>query len=129
MGKANGLSRRPDWQEGVDRDNEDRMLIKPEWVRRAETMIEEENLRERIKKAQEGDERIVKAVEELKKAGVKALKDKEWEIEDGVVLKKGRIYVPEGELRGEVIRLHYNTPVGGHRGRWKTTELVTRNYW
>ena len=72
---------------------------------------------------------MVKAVEELKKTGVKTLRDKEWEIEDGIVLKKGRIYVPEGELRGEVIRLHHDTPVGGHRGRWKTTELVTRNYW
>jgi len=37
--------------------------------------------------------------------------------------------MPEGELRGEVIQLHYDTPVGGHGGRWKTTELVTRNYW
>jgi len=37
--------------------------------------------------------------------------------------------VPEGELRGEVIQLHHNTPVGGHGGRWKTTKLVTRNYW
>jgi len=45
------------------------------------------------------------------------------------VLKEGRIYVLEGELKGEVIRLHHDTPVGGHRGRWKTTELVTRNYW
>jgi len=25
--------------------------------------------------------------------------------------------------------LHHDTPVGGHRGRWKITELVTRNYW
>jgi len=80
-----------------------RTLIKPKWVREVETMIEEENLRERIKKAQEGDEKVVKAVEELKKAGVKALRDEEWEIEDRVVLKKERIYVPEGELKGEVI--------------------------
>jgi len=72
---------------------------------------------------------VVKAVEELKKAGIKTLKDEEWEIEDGVVLKERRIYVPEGELRGEVVRLHHDTPVGGHGGRWKTTELVTRNYW
>jgi len=92
-------------------------------------MIEEENLRERIKKAQEGDKKVVKAVEELKKAGVKALRDEKWEIEDGVVLKKGRIYVLEGELRGEVIQLHHDTPVGEHGGRWKTTELVARNYW
>ena len=74
-------------------------------------------MRERIKMAQKEDERVVKAVEELKKAGVKMLRDEEWEIEDGVVLKERRIYIPEGELRGEIIRLHYNTPVGGHRGR------------
>jgi len=62
MGKADGLSRRPDWQEGIEKDNEDRTLIKPKWVRGAETMIKEGNLRERIRKAQEGDERVVKAV-------------------------------------------------------------------
>jgi len=72
---------------------------------------------------------VVKAVEELKRAGVKTLRDEEWEIEDGVVLKEGRIYVLEGELRGEIVQLHHDTPVGGHGGRWKTTELVTRNYW
>ena len=103
MGKADGLSRRPDWQEGVEKDNEDQMLIKPEWVRGAETIVKEGDLRERIKKAQEGDEKVVKAVEELKKTGVKMLRDEEWEIEDGVVLKEGRIYVSERELRGEVI--------------------------
>jgi len=92
-------------------------LIKPEWVREVETIVEEGNLRERIKKAQEGNERVVKAVEELKKAGVKMLRDKEWEIEDRVVLKEGRIYVPEEELKGEVIQLHHDTPVGGHGGR------------
>jgi len=129
MGKADGLSRRPDWQEGVKKDNEDQMLIKPEWVREAETIVEEGNLRERIKTVQKGDERVVKAVEELKKAGVKMLRDEEWEIEDSVVLKKRRIYMPEGELRREIIQLHHDTPVGGHRGRWKMTELVTRNYW
>ena len=126
MGKADGLNRRLDWQEGVERDNKDRTLIKPEWVRGAETIVEEGNLRERIKKAQEGDERVVKAIKKLKKAEVKTLKDEEWEIEDGVVLKEGRIYVLEGELRRKVIQLHHDTPVGGHRGRWKTTELVTK---
>jgi len=57
MGKANGLSRRPDWQEGVEKDNEDRTLVKPEWVRRVETLVEERNLKERIKRVQEGDKR------------------------------------------------------------------------
>ena len=103
MGKADRLSRRLDWQEGVEKDNEDRTLIRPEWVKGVEMVIEEGDLRKRIKKAQEGDKRVVKAVEELKKAGVKTLRDEEWEIEDGVVLKEGRIYIPEEELRGEII--------------------------
>jgi len=109
MGKADGLSRRPDWQEGMERDNKDRTLIKPEWVRGVETIVEEENLRERTKRAQEGNERVIKAVEELKKAGVKTLRDEEWEIEDGVVLKERRIYVLERELRREIIQLYHDT--------------------
>ena len=77
MEKADRLSRRLDWQEGVEKDNKDQKLIKPEWIRGTETMIEEGNLKERIKKVQEGDEKVVKAVEELKRAGIKTLKDKE----------------------------------------------------
>jgi len=129
MGKADRLSRRPDWQKEVEKNNKDQKLIKPEWVRRAEMIIKEENLRERIKRVQEGDEKVVKVVEEMKKARIKTLRDKEWEIEDRIVIKKRKIYILEEELRGEVIQLHHNTPVGGHGGRWKTIELVTRNYW
>jgi len=44
-------------------------------------------------------------------------------------MKEEKIYMPEGKLRGEIIQLHHDTPVGGHGGRWKTMELVTRNYW
>jgi len=77
---------------------------------------------------QKGNERVVKAVEELKKTEMKTLRDKEWTIEEEVVIKEGQIYMLERELRGEVIWLHYNTLVGEHSRRWKTTELVTRNY-
>jgi len=48
MEKADGLSRRPNWQEGVEKDNEDQKLIKPEWIREAKTIIEEGDLKERI---------------------------------------------------------------------------------
>jgi len=51
IGKADKLSRRPDWQEGVERDNKDQKLIKPEWVREAEMLVEEGDLKERIKRA------------------------------------------------------------------------------
>jgi len=30
MGKADSLSRRPDWEVGVEKDNEDETLVKPE---------------------------------------------------------------------------------------------------
>ena len=129
IGKADRLSRRPDWQKGVERNNEDQTLIKPEWIRGVEILVEEGNLKERIKRAQEGNKKIVKAVEELKRAGIKTLKDEEWRIEDGIVMKKRKIYMLEGKLRGEIIQLHHDTPVRGHGGRWKTMELVTRNYW
>jgi len=46
------------------------------------------------------------------------------------MLKEKKVYVPKDEkLRAEIIRLHYNAPMGGHGGQWKTTELVTRNFW
>jgi len=32
MGKVDSLSRRPDWQVGIDKDNEDRVLVKKEWL-------------------------------------------------------------------------------------------------
>jgi len=46
------------------------------------------------------------------------------------MLKKGKVYVLKDEkLRVEIIWLHHNVLITGHRGKWKTTELVTRNYW
>jgi len=33
------------------------------------------------------------------------------------------------ELRAEIIQLYYDVLTAGHGGRWKTVELVTRNYW
>jgi len=32
IGKANSLSRRLDWEIGVEKDNEDKTLVKPEWL-------------------------------------------------------------------------------------------------
>jgi len=45
------------------------------------------------------------------------------------VLKEGKVYIlKDEELRVEIIQLHHDVPVAGHRGKWKMTELVTRNY-
>ena len=40
----------------MDKDNKDRVLVKKEWLGRAEeTLIEENNLRDRIREVQEKD--------------------------------------------------------------------------
>jgi len=44
--------------------------------------------------------------------------------------KEGKVYVPKDDkLRAEIIRLHHNMPVGGHRRQWKMVKLVTCNFW
>ena len=90
----------------------------------------EEEIVKKIKEARDKDEEVIKVVEEMKKAGVKMLRDEEWQIEEGLVLKEERVYVPKDKkLRVEIIRLHHDTPIAGHGGQWKMVELVTRNYW
>jgi len=45
------------------------------------------------------------------------------------VLKERKVYVPKDEeLRVDVIQLHHDVLAARHEGRWKTVELVTRNY-
>ena len=71
IGKADSLSRKPDWKVGVERDNKNEMLVKPEWleVRRIEKMeiiIEGVDLLEEIRQSKIKDDEVVKAVEEMK---------------------------------------------------------------
>jgi len=56
MGKADGLSRRSDWKVGVEKDNENQVFIKDNWIRSLqEVVIEglEVELLEKNKKSQE----------------------------------------------------------------------------
>jgi len=133
MGKADRLSRRVDWKIGVDKDNENQVFIKDNWIHSMyEIVVEgpEEDLVEKIKKAQSKDKDVIKVVEEMKKMRVKELRGNKWKIEGDLVLKEGKVYVLKDEkLRAEVIWLHHDVLAAEHGGRWKTVELVTRNYW
>jgi len=97
------------------------MLIKPEWLeaRRMEMVkiiVEGVDLLKKVKQSKVKDDKVVKAVEEMKQAGVKMLRDKEWREVDSVMYKEEKVYVPrDDELRMEIIRLHHDMPVGGHR--------------
>jgi len=121
MGKADGLSRRADWKIGVDKDNENQILIKDNWIYSMyEVVVEgpEVDLVEKIKRARSKDEDVIRVVEEMKRAGVKELRGNKWKIEGDLVLKEEKVYVPKDEeLRAEVIRLHHDVLAAGHEGR------------
>ncbi len=83
-----------------------------------EQLIEgpEEEIVKRIKEVRDKDEEVIKVVEEIKKAGVKTLRDEEWQIEKGLVLKEVRVYVPKDKkLRVEIMQLYHDIPIAGHR--------------
>ena len=76
MEKADGLSSRLDWKVGVDKDNENQVVIKDNWLCRLEKVIIEGlevKILEKIKKARGKDEEVVRLVEKMKKAEVKAI--------------------------------------------------------
>ena len=76
MGKADGLSRQPDQKVGVEKDNENQIFIKDNWIRSLQEVVIERpevDILEKIKKAKSKDEDIVRIVEEMKKARVKKL--------------------------------------------------------
>ena len=82
MGKADSLSRRPDWEIGVEKDNENETLVKPEWleVRKTEVVeiiVDRVDLLEEVRKSEVKDNEVIKVVEEMKQVGVKMLRDEE----------------------------------------------------
>ena len=106
----------------MEKDNENQVMVKEEWleVRAMEQLIEgpDKGIIKKIKEARDKDEEVIKVAEEMKKAGVKTIRDKEWQIEEGLVLKEGRVYVLKDEkLRVEIIWLHHDTPIAGHGGQ------------
>jgi len=79
MEKADGLSRRPDWKVDIDKDNENQVFIKDNWIHSLqEVVIEgpEVEILEKIKKARSKDEDVVRVVEKMKKAKVKEMSSK-----------------------------------------------------
>jgi len=104
----------------VEKDNEERVLLKPEWLdaRMEEVIIEGVDILKKIRKSEAKDNEVIKVVEEMKKAEVKILRDGEWRKEDSIMLKEEKVYIPRDEvLRTEIIRLYYDISIGGHRGQ------------
>jgi len=123
MEQVDSLSRRADWAEGVERDNENQVILKKKWleikvIEKEQLLIEraEEEIIEKIKKSEAKDNKVVKVVEKMKKVGVKVLRNDGWQIEDKLVLEERKVYVSKNkQLRLEIICLYHDIPIVGHR--------------
>ena len=80
--------------------------------------MERVDLLEKVRKLKVKDNKVVKAVEEIKQAEVKILKDEKQREVDGIIYKEEKVYVSKDNiLRAEIIRLHYDILMGGHKGQ------------
>jgi hypothetical protein len=157
LNKADGLSRRIDHKEGVNDDNEDKIVLDPKKFFRAAAvgrgntsedpviartirtrttqaiqLVGNTELKEQIIKCQELDDEVASAIHEIKSNGPRSLGKglQEWNYEDGLILFRGKIYVPKNiGLRREVVRSCHDPIIMGHPGRFKTQEIVQRNFW
>ena len=54
----------------------------------------------------------------------------DWNSEQGLLLYRGKVYVPKDDaLRTEIVHIHHYLPPAEHPGQSKTLEMVTQNYW
>lgn len=138
MGKPDALSRRADHGTGRG-DNKDLTLLSPDLFRihalsGLDIVGEERDILREIRRSLRDDEQeeaVVKAAEKLRQDRTRGtVRSAEWSKMDGLLMFRGKIYVPKDrDLRRRIVEQHHDSRVAGHPGRWKTLELVTRNYW
>ena len=132
-------SRRSDHEEGVDRDNSGVTLLKPEFfaikaiAATHDTPVNDDKILRDVKLALLDDE-VTKSYNDLLESGPREFKKslEEWNYENGLLLYRGKVYIPKDkdeQLRRRIVQAHHDLPSAGHPGRWKTYELVSRNYW
>ena len=134
MEKVDSLSKRPDQKVGVERNNEDETLVKPEQLEvkkteEIEVIIERMDLLEKVRHLRVKDNEMVKIVEEIKQIGVKMLRNGKQKEINSIIYKKRKIYVPKNEkLRVEIIRLYHNILVGEYGGNGKQQNLSQETF-
>jgi transposase InsO family protein len=58
------------------------------------------------------------------------IKSAEWSESDGLLIFRGKIYVPnDRDLRRRIVEQHHDTRIARHAGRFKTLEIISCNYW
>jgi hypothetical protein len=102
-------------------------------IRATTAVIEERtSLHEDIQKAYQEESNIAEVIRQAKDNGPRSIKKgiQDWNFEDGLLLYRGRIYVPKQQwLRKEVVKSCHDPKAMGHPGQYQTIEIVQRNYW
>ena len=76
------------------------------------------------------EEPIAKAARELRHSTNGTVHFSEWLNINGLLWFRGKIYVSQSlDLRRQIVALCHDTHITDHPRRWKTLELVSRNYW
>src|SRR5258707_9269585 len=76
---------------------------------------------------QQSDQYGNPVVKALKALDVGELHSDEWMHVEGVVLYRGRVYIPDNpQLCHDLVHVHHSTIVIRHPGHWKMLELVSR---
>uniref|UniRef100_A0A670ILS5 Gypsy retrotransposon integrase-like protein 1 n=1 Tax=Podarcis muralis TaxID=64176 RepID=A0A670ILS5_PODMU len=81
---------------------------------------------EAVRRALQADPFAQSKMEEVRRG---TAKDDEFQIRDGLLTRKGALYVPGDDLRAKVLQQLHDAPSAGHFGKEKTTELVARDFW
>jgi len=137
MGKTDALSCCSDHGTGLE-DNDNMVLLTPNFftvqaLEGLEEAGEEQGILKDIRKEMqdgEKEEPVARAVRELQGSSARSMKSAEWSLSDGLLYFQGKIYVLDtSDLCHQIVVLSHDSRLAGHRGRWKTLELVSQNYW
>jgi len=73
---------------------------------------------------------VARAARELQGSSARSVKPVEWSLSDGLLYFRGKIYILDtSNFSCWIVVLSHDSRLAGHSGRWKTLELVSRNYW
>jgi hypothetical protein len=138
--KADGLSRRPDYKEGIASKNAKHVLLTPKKFLLKPKQFEiralhntviptgmdidlKEAIEEGIKEDRLTGDKLKEILLSRPRHITKGLQ--EWNYENGLMLYKGLVYIPNKETLKRKIVQQFHDNLMGHPGQWKTLELIT----
>uniref|UniRef100_A0A670KGS1 Gypsy retrotransposon integrase-like protein 1 n=1 Tax=Podarcis muralis TaxID=64176 RepID=A0A670KGS1_PODMU len=118
---ADALSRKPQYLEEAAPSAAKHIFAPEAWACASATVD-----LDAVRRALQEDPFAQAKMEEVHKG---TAKDDEFQIRDGLLIRKGALYVPGDDLRARVLQQLHDAPTAGHFGKEKTVELVARDFW